>query len=69
MQILFRMECPECHWGHEVKNNYINQGFLKGKCRHCGNIFYFKVNITGINVLVKQDLPKGQPCKILKEAT
>jgi hypothetical protein len=43
-------------------------GFLKGKCDHCGNVFFFKITITGINVDVLQEIPEGTPCVTLEEA-
>jgi hypothetical protein len=68
MQMAFRMDCPKCHWGHDVRASYINQGFLYGKCQHCGNKFYFKINVTGVNIEIEQELPEGQPCTTLEEA-
>lgn len=68
MEITFRIECPKCHWGHEFLNSYINMGYLKGKCNHCGNIFFFKATIMGVSVEVSQDLPDGVPCATLPEA-
>jgi len=68
MQTTFRIECPKCHWGHEFKDSYINMGFLKGKCSHCGNDFFFKVAVSGIQVDVLQDLPGDVPCMTLDGA-
>jgi hypothetical protein len=64
----FRIECPQCHWGHEFKDSYINDGFLKGKCAHCGNEFFFKITVSGIQIDVSQTFPEGIPCKTLDEA-
>jgi hypothetical protein len=68
MKIGFRIECPQCHWGHSFKDSYVNEGFLKGKCEHCGNIFFFKVTVTGVNIEVCQALSENTPCKTLPEA-
>jgi len=68
MKYAFRLECPKCHWGKEIKGRYINQGFLYGKCQHCGHKFYFKITVTGVNVQVENDLPEGNPCGTLDEA-
>jgi hypothetical protein len=67
MQATFRIECPKCLWGHEFKDSYINMGFLKGKCQHCGNEFFFKITVAGVNVEVSQELPEGVPCATLPE--
>jgi hypothetical protein len=66
MEISFRIECPKCHWGFEFQNFYINQGYLKGKCNHCRNEFFFKVTVMGFKINVSQKLPKGVPCATLK---
>jgi hypothetical protein len=68
MKITFRIECPQCHWGHDLRDDYVNEGFLKGKCQHCGNVFFFKVAVMGMTVEVSQELPKGVPCRTLPEA-
>lgn len=68
MQMTFRIECPKCHWGHEFKDQYINMGFLKGRCDHCKNDFFFKVAVSGVQVDVLQDLSEGVPCQTLDEA-
>ena len=68
MNLAFRMDCPKCKWGYAPLNSHINQGFLKGKCTHCENKFFFKITVTGINMEVEQELPEGQPCKTLPEA-
>lgn len=67
MQVTFRIECPKCHWGHEFKDSYINMGYLKGKCQHCGNEFFWKIDVTGINVDVVQKLCEGDVCTTLSE--
>ena len=59
----FRIECPKCHWGYEFKDSFINKGFLKGKCQHCENEFFFKITVTGVNVEVTQELPEDTPCR------
>jgi hypothetical protein len=43
-------------------------GFLRGKCSHCGNEFFFKVTLSGVQVDILQDLPEGVPCMTLDEA-
>jgi hypothetical protein len=48
-------------------DDYVNEGFLKGKCQHCGNVFFFKVTVMGVTVEVSQDLPEGVPCRTLPE--
>jgi hypothetical protein len=68
MQISFRIECPHCHWGHIFKDSYINQGYLKGKCEHCGEPFFFKITVTGVSVETSKELPQGIPCATLPEA-
>ena len=68
MMLSFRIECPKCQWGHPFKDRYINNGFLIGKCSHCGNKFYFKITVTGVDVKVQQENPVGQVCKTLEEA-
>ena len=55
MELIFRIDCPKCNWGHEVKNSYINRGFVKGKCAHCGNPFFFKLKVMGVNLQVEQE--------------
>ena len=65
----FRIECPRCHWGHEFRDSYINKGFLKGVCQHCGNIFFFKITVMGVDVQICQELPKEDtPYETLPEA-
>jgi DNA-directed RNA polymerase subunit RPC12/RpoP len=68
MQIPIRIECPHCHWGHSFSSSYINQGYLKGKCDHCGEAIFFKVIITGFNIEINKELPAGVPCRTLPEA-
>jgi hypothetical protein len=68
MQISFRIECPHCHWGHIFKDSYINMGYLKGKCEHCGEAFFFKITVTGVDVEINRELPQGLPCVTLPEA-
>jgi len=68
MQLTFRIECPECNWGHKFRDAYVNEGWLKGKCHHCGNIFFWKIKVTGVQIEVDQNLPEGKPCKTLLEA-
>ena len=68
MQIPFRIECPHCHWGHTFKDSYINQGYLKGKCEHCGELFFIKITVTGVNVEISKELPANIPCATLPEA-
>ncbi len=68
MQMTFRVDCPKCNWGHIFKDSYINQGFLQGKCDHCGNKFYFKITVMGVQVEVEQGLPEDSPCTTLPEA-
>jgi hypothetical protein len=68
MQMTFRLECPKCHWGHEFRDSYINKGFLKGVCQHCGNTFFFKVTVMGVDVQVCQEPPKDAPWEALPEA-
>ena len=67
MKMTFRLECPQCHWGHEFSNDYINMGYLKGKCAHCENEFYFKVTVMGVNIEISQNLPDNVPCMTLAE--
>jgi transposase-like protein len=66
MKVAFRIECPKCKWGHPFSNEYINQGFVKGKCNHCGNVFFFKISMTGFSVEVSQEYP-NLPVKSLDE--
>jgi transcription elongation factor Elf1 len=68
MNLLFRIECPHCHWGHTWSDTYINQGWLTLSCTHCGENFHTKVTVTGVNVEIAKDLPEGVPCMTLPEA-
>ena len=67
MTTAVRIECPKCRWGFKYKDSHINQGFLKAKCKHCSNLFFFKITLTGVNVEVFQDKPDA-PVHTLKEA-
>lgn len=72
MKMAFRIECPKCYWGHSFSNDYINMGYLKGKCDHCGNIFFFKVQVMGVKIEICQDQPMDDagplPVNVLPEA-
>jgi len=68
MKINFRVECPHCKWGKSVHAAHINQGYLKGRCQHCDEIFYFKITVKGIEVEYHKKLPEGAPCTTLVEA-
>jgi hypothetical protein len=62
MKLVFRVECPKCHWGYSIKSDHINRGFLKATCYHCDNQFFFKVTVSGFQTEVLQELPEGVPC-------
>jgi hypothetical protein len=68
MKINFRVECPHCKWGRSIQAGHINQGYLKGRCVHCDEIFYFKITVKGIEVDFCKELPEGVPCMTLAEA-
>ena len=57
----FRLECPKCKWGHEFRDSYVNQGWIKLHCTHCENEFWTKIAVTGIKIEIEQDLPEGAP--------
>lgn len=62
MMFTFRIECPKCKWGHEFRDSYVNQGWLKLCCSHCDNEFFTKITVSGVNVDTRQELPDGMPC-------
>ena len=66
MKLVFRIECPYCHWGIEFKNSYINQGWVRVKCDHCGEQSYTKIAVTGIKIETEKELPEGAPGKMKK---
>ena len=61
MKITFRIECPHCHWGHPFRDGYVNMGWLEVECTHCGERFFTKVTVTGVNVETEKALPEGVP--------
>ena len=68
MKILFRIECPLCKWGHEWRDDYVNMGWLKLRCAHCGEEFYVKVTIPSVDISISKKLPKDVPCFTMPEA-
>ena len=68
MKILFRLECPFCHWGHEWRDDYVNMGWLKLQCAHCGEKFFTKIAIPSVKVSTCKSLPEGVPCFTTEEA-
>ena len=66
MQMTFRIECPNCNWGHEFKNSYINQGYLKTRCQHCKELFFFKIIVGNVHIDVTH-LPPDVPYTALPD--
>lgn len=58
MKMIFRLECPHCKWGQEMRDSYINQGWLEGKCLHCSKAFFFKATVTGVSLESVAELPQ-----------
>lgn len=55
-KLLFRIECPHCGWGYKWNDDYINAGWIKLTCKHCGKTFHTKITVTGININIKKDI-------------
>lgn len=68
MKLPFRIECPHCNWGHEWRNDYVNQGWLKMRCSHCEETFVTKIIVNLVDVEVKKELVGDVPCMTLPEA-
>lgn len=67
MKIAFRLECPACHWGHEWRDDYVNQGWLELVCSHCEKSFFVKITIPSIAVEVCLDRPEAPVAALEKE--
>jgi hypothetical protein len=50
-----------------MRDAFINQGFLRGKCAHCDESFFFKLTVKGIEVEYHKELPLDTPCKSVEE--
>lgn len=61
VKIAFRVDCPKCRWGFPMRQADINVGYLVAKCEHCENIFYYRIIVSGIEIIIHQDLPEGAP--------
>jgi len=57
MKIAFRLECPHCKWGHEWRDQYVNQGWIKLECGHCEKEFFAKIHIPVVQVETSATTP------------
>ena len=53
--ISIQIECPHCHRGYAEQIS--STGWLRGPCRHCGQVFFSRITIAGIKVETATELP------------